>query len=410
LSTPSEAAPPSERMEARTADTLKTLLSRYRKWLYLENDDTTFIEVAIAATLDRELPGDPVWLFLVAPSGAIKTETIRSLSGYPRSYSLDTLTPATLVSGLTKNDKDTGEPVPIAGILKHLDGKTLLIKDFTTILSSADDIRMSIYGQLRAAYDGYFEKAFGTLPHPIRIHATFGMVAGVTPAIDKYSKMTNVLGARFLMIRQSPDPLKAARAASRNTGQEAEMRAQLAGSCADYISRLDFSKVPQILGEQEEQLIRIGCYVALMRTPVFARYHQGSLYDMDLVEPEVPTRISKQLLKLGQLLAVLRRHDGVLEEDFKTLRRVAKDSAKPKRQRIIDAYAELGWTTYMNVSDITGRTRGMYYQTVQNEVEVMKVLGILGGDNAGNVRPTEKFREYLEVVYPEVSIPLPRVS
>ena len=50
----------------------------------------------------------------------------------------------------------------------------------------------------------------------------------------------------------------------------------------------------------------MGCYVAFMRSSVFASYYQGSIVDMDAVAPEVPTRVSKQLKKLSQLLAKIR--------------------------------------------------------------------------------------------------------
>lgn len=388
-----------ERLRNRNADTLEDLLNIHRKWLYIEGDDVEFIEVAIAATLDREIPGDPVWLFLVAPSGALKTEIIRSLRDYHRGYTLDTLTPATLISGKAEKNKDTEEYEPIAGILRHLDGRCLLIKDFTTILSSSDETRTAIYGQLRSAYDGYFEKAFGTMPYPVRVKATFGLVAGVTPVIDKYTKMTNVLGERFLMVRQSPDPLRAARKASENTGVEGEMRAQLAGATADFISNLHFNPLPELNQAQEEEIIRIGCYIALMRTHVFCSYYQGDIIDMDAVEPEIPTRVSKQLKKLSILLAIIRGHDRVEEEDLNTIRRVAKDSCDPKRQKIIEVFTAMGFDSYLDLNDISGRVRGLYYRTVRNELAKMQVLGILEQDERSLYRPTEEFRDYLDVVY-----------
>lgn len=388
-----------ERLKARTANTLDDLLAIHRKWLYIEGDDVEFIEVTLAAALDREIPGDPVWLFLVAPSGALKTEIIRSLNQYHRSYSLDTLTPNTLISGKAEKNKTTGEYEPKAGILRQLDGRCLTLKDFTTILSSSDETRTSIYGQLRAAYDGYFEKAFGTMPNPIRIRSSFGLVAGVTPVIDKYTKMTNVLGERFLMIRQSPNPIKAARRAQENTGREDEMRAQLSGATADFIGKLGFNHPPELSHDQREQIIRIGAYVALMRSHVFANYYQGEIIDMDAVEPEIPTRVSKQLGKLAQLLAIIRGHDTVEITDMNTIRRVARDSSDPKRQKIIDVFTEVGPKTYMDLNDISGRTRGLFYKTVRNELHKMKVLGILDMNDQGHFRPSEDFQEYMGVLY-----------
>lgn len=389
-----------KRMAARQASTLEELLDRYASWLYLEPADFEAIEVTLAAALDRELPGDPVWLMLIAPSGGVKTEVLRSLSQYPKAYTLDSLTANTLASGLTRMNRDTKEMEYVGGILRALDGRVLVIKDFTTILSTVKEARTTIYGQLRAAYDGYFEKGYGTKMEPLRIRATFGLVAGVTPAIDKYTRMASALGERFLSVRSSPNPLKAARRARENVGQEAEMRAQISSSVASMFKTLEESQPPQVSEDQAEEIIRIGYYIALMRSRPWIRYYQGDIVDMDVAEPEIPTRVSKQLSKLAQLLAVLRGHEDVETSEMATLRRVARDTVPPKRQRIISTWSKLGVEAPQNVSDITGRTQRLHYKTVRNETEIMEVLGVLEQDDAGNFRPTALFRELLDVVIP----------
>ena len=201
--------------------------------------------------------------------GGIKSETLRSFCSYPRAYSLDTLTKSTLVSGMAEKDKDTGEMVPIAGIMQDLDGKVLVLKDFTTILSTNEDTRTEIYGQLRSAYDGYFEKAFGTMRRKVSVHSTFGIVAGVTPIISKYTRLHNLLGERFLYIRSNPNRKLAAMRAHRNTGHEVEMRAQLSGSVATYIEHLEeagrFNSSPTIGKDHEDWMIDLADYVPLGR-------------------------------------------------------------------------------------------------------------------------------------------------
>ena len=144
--------------------TLEELHELFKKWLYLEPQDTEFIEVTIAALLDREIPGDPVWLYAIAPPGGVKSELLRTFRVYPKAYTLDTLTPSTFVSGKAEKNKETDEYEPIAGILQDLDGKTVVVKDFTTILNSSKEAKTEIYGQLRSIYDGFFEKAFFRFP------------------------------------------------------------------------------------------------------------------------------------------------------------------------------------------------------------------------------------------------------
>ena len=395
----------SKRMTSRIAFSFFDVIERFNEWMYLEPEDNEFIEVATAAVIDREIPGDPVWLMLVAPSGAMKSELIRSFTNYSRAFTLDHLTPHTLISGLTKKNPDTGEYEPRAGIMQDLDGKCLLLKDFTTVLSQSDETRTAIYGQLRAAYDGYLEKGFGTMRKPVRIRASFGLVAGCTPVIDKYTKMTGALGERFLIIRSSPDIRKAAEKATLNTGSESEMRAQLSGSMSSFLSKIKCEIPPVVSRDVEKTIVDFGTYIAYMRTRAYVRYSNGAIWDMDPLSPEVPTRVSKQLKKLGQCLCILREHEEVSHLELSTLARVSRDTATPRRQRIMDVFEEVGFDIELNASDISGlsrgeRKRGLHHQTVKNELQIMEILGIVESNDYGsNYKISEHFLPFVEAVY-----------
>ena len=95
-------------------------------WLYLEDD--TFIDVGLATVVGHKFGGDPIWLFLIAPSGSAKTEFLRALTT-DRVHHLSALTPNTFVSGLNQPGKKDPSLLPL------LDGKVLVIKDFTAVLS-----------------------------------------------------------------------------------------------------------------------------------------------------------------------------------------------------------------------------------------------------------------------------------
>lgn len=406
------------RFKARRATSHKELIGRFKKWLYIEARDIEFIETGLAWLLDREIEGDPVWGMLIAPPGGIKSETLRSFCSYSRAYSLDTLTKSTLVSGMAEKDEDTGEMVPIVGIMQDLNGKVLVLKDFTTILSTNEDTRTEIYGQLRSAYDGYYEKAFGTMRRKVSVHSTFGLVAGVTPIIDKYTRLHNLLGERFLYIRSSPNRKLAAMKAHQNTGHEVEMRAQLAGSVETYIEHLveagRFNNPPTLSKTHENWMIDLADYVAMMRCRVFSHYEGGDLKSMEVVGIEIPTRLSKQFNKTIRLLSVVREHEGLQTEDFLTLQRIAKDTVISRRQKIMDVFAEpdINFTGRLSTSDITHRADKLYFRTVNNECRIMNVLGILDwSEDNGTYRPSESFLDSINAVYnlPEGVTPLPQV-
>jgi hypothetical protein len=133
--------------KTRFQPSLKDVKSVFHRWLYFGNDDC-IIAVTLAAACDRMIPGDPVWLLLVVPSGGTKTELLRSLTKW-NVYNLDSITTHTLVSGKVMKTKDG--IAPVQGILPKLNDKILIIKDFTIILTKRNDERNEIFGQLRGA-------------------------------------------------------------------------------------------------------------------------------------------------------------------------------------------------------------------------------------------------------------------
>jgi len=356
--------------------TIDELLTTFEYWLYLESAEREGFEVILAAALDRDIPGDPLWFYVIAPSGGIKTEFLRALSKYERIYRLDSLTAATFISGKMEKDKETGELYPIAGILESLNKHVLVIKDFTVILSDTEITRHAIFGQLRSIYDGYFEKAFGTMEKPIRVKSKIGLIAGVTPVIDKYTKAHSILGERFLKIRLHPNPKETAEKAFKNLGNEERMREDLATATAYYLNLIRVNEpYPKPSSQQRDSMISMAHYVALMRTRVFCRYYHGQIVDMSITEAEIPTRVAKQLKKLSIGLALVRQHEQVTNEDMATVKRVAKDCAIPARRRIIECFSTFIARNALpfEIADSTKLPRN----TVLNELDKMRMLGIV---------------------------------
>jgi len=395
-------------------ETLPELLGLYRKWLFLE--ETEDIEIMLASLLDREIAGDPIWTQVIAPSGDKKTEICRSFRDYPKAYCLDNLTERTLVSGLTQRNKDTGEIEAVAGLLPKIDDHTLIIKDFTTMLGKSKEFRTELYGQLRSIYDGFYEVGFGSLPEPLRIQCRIGLIVACTGAIDRYAQLENHLGTRFLKVRSDTDPVKATQKALENAEHSERMRLQLRGAVAHFIESLKdrgaFEKPPSLTEDQKHEIIKLGLYVAKMRASVWARYDRyGDLLTLEAIDEEKPTRVSKQLMKLSQLLAIIRGHDTIEESELSTLRRVARDTSMPTRQGIIDAFHHHGdLDGRLAITDIDAITKEMgrriHYKTAKNQMEIMETLYILDRDDSGTYRISDDFRplaRYIHTLHPHVT-------
>jgi hypothetical protein len=100
------------------------------------------------------LPRDPLWLFLVGPPSAGKTEVIAALGDIPSIFPLSSLTPQTFASGFEGKHGETS-------LLPRLSGKTLTMKDFGSVLTMYREKKAEIIGQLREIYDGQFSKTWG---------------------------------------------------------------------------------------------------------------------------------------------------------------------------------------------------------------------------------------------------------
>lgn len=295
------------------------------KWLYLE--DLQAVDIIMATALSIYLPGDPVWLFLIAPAGSTKTELLRSFSG-EQIYSISTLTPQTLISGFKGSNN--------VDLLPKLDNKVMIIKDFTSILSKKSEDQTAIFADLRESYDGYLEKSFGSGVGTKRYQSRFGIIAGVTDAIDMYRIVHSLLGERFLKCRLHTSAEAAINRAGDLAGQEDEMRKALAeatnGCLAYYATRVkEQSSIP--IEEQTHQRIKaLSNITAKLRSEVARdRYHKV------LFQPqaEVGTRLAKQLLKLGQALAILYENIRMAEQEYTFLLRIAEDSVPRQRMQLV---------------------------------------------------------------------------
>lgn len=311
--------------------TLQQVEDAFLKHLEMSGD-IEFLEITLAVRCDRRLQGDPVWLFIISNSGGTKTEIVRALKDSDV-YSLDSLTGKTLISGKKDVDPATGEMRLIKGILPSIDGKVLVIKDFTLILSKRVEERDEVFSQLRGIHDGYLEFGFGTSNEPVRVKASIGLIAASTPIIDIYGKLNAMLGERFLKVRHNADGKKTATRAARNLGKEILIRRELNNAVRAFIASLQFYDYKT--DEVEPYIVKLAMATATLRTPVMMKFWRYEISECCTPNIEYPTRLTKQFLKLAKLLANIRSHTRIDESDLATVQRVARDTCVPNRLKII---------------------------------------------------------------------------
>ena len=169
---------------------LESGLEVFRKWLV--DLDTEALELVLGVVAANALQADPVFLFVVGPPSSGKTELVRALYGHPATKHLTTVTPAALISGY---ESAVFEP----SLIPKLDGKTLVIKDFTPVLEMNREKRAEVFSVFRDAYDGHCGKSFGNGKSK-SFRSRFNIIAAVTGAIDQCTESMQSLGERFLRI------------------------------------------------------------------------------------------------------------------------------------------------------------------------------------------------------------------
>lgn len=302
----------------------------YRKWYELRDFEPVHVTLAgVAANL---ADGDPFWLLLVAPPGSMKTEFIRSLNGLDFIYPLSSLTPQTFASGYqTKGDEPS--------LLMRLDQKIVTLKDFTTVLTMHREARGEILAQLREIYDGAYKKEFGN-GKVVDWVGRVGLIAGVTPVVDTYSSVHQVLGERFVLYRLAAADGKAvARQAMRQRGTEPVMREELRQAVAAFFADLVplNKEIPEPI---LDRLCALAEFTARARSAVIWD-HRGEIEYIP--QPEGPGRLAKQLASLASGLAIIRDTPTVTAADYMTVFKVAEDCVPAPRKAIIshlvDTYA-----------------------------------------------------------------------
>lgn len=295
-------APPPPPAPPPAACTLEDALAVFRRWLYLE-DPAPVLAVAAALVANRA-PGDPVWLQLVCAPSSGKTEILAAATRLPFVVSAAKVTESSLLSGTSRKEQAADAT---GGLLRQIgDFGVLLVKDFTSVLAQNKDARAEALAALREVYDGSWDRPVGTDGgRVLSWKGKCGLIAGVTPYLDRCGSVVSALGDRFLLLRlPDADVDHFGTAALMHGDLEQKMRHELREALAGLVFHADPSRVNRPLSDDEKRrLIRLAAYTCRARTAVDRDgYHQEITY---LPQVEGPGRVVKALARLlGGLEAI----------------------------------------------------------------------------------------------------------
>ena len=313
-----------------TVPTLADVHAVYNKWLHLSNTDA--IDIMLAVTLSQKMDGPPVWLFLVGPPGGAKTVTLSGLIEYEHSYNTSSLTAHSLISGANFQGQTDPSLVP------RLNGKVLVIKDFTSILGMRDNDKEEIFSILRDAYDGRCGKVFGNGVER-SYESRFTIVAAVTPEIYLLGHRHSALGERFLKFTMGDNlhhenEEDIISRAIENVDRDSRIREELAKTTGLFLSYgFEELKVAGLDNVIHQRIIALAQLGARLRGVVNREYYTNDMTGRPFAE--VGSRLGIQLSKIARALAMIRGKVSVSDAEYQLVKKIMIDTVSQRNEDIV---------------------------------------------------------------------------
>ncbi len=346
------------------------LLEAMRAYQHL--DDPWVVWFVLACAVSSFLDGDPLWGMPIGPSSGGKTEAIRLVDDIAEH--LADLTNAGLLTWIP------GKNAHEAGALTRMGQRGLItISDFSTVLASSDrGGRDQLFANLRCVYDGELVRTNGSAPGPLVWKGRATLIAGCTPAIDRYASYTDALGPRWLSYRLAEQDTAAARArarqAQRATKEIDELRAHARATATMVVKaasqRASSIDLPEAL---LDRLVDVAIVVCLGRGAV-PRHGYGKREIDGLPLVESPPRLTLQLTTLARCLLAL----GL--DDKRTLwlcEHAALSSMPSIRLRVLQA---LAGGEELSVSEVASRAQAHRHPT-RFALEELQTIGVTDCDD-----------------------------
>lgn len=280
-----------------TATPVDQVVDTFQKWLYLPKPQVLL--AVLGAVAANHMQGDPVWLMVVGPPGGGKSEILQAVLGVAHMHPAATITERALLSGTAKREREEGAK---GGLLREIGNYGILVcKDFGSLLSMHREERARTLAALREIYDGSWTRHVGVDGGRV-LHWTgkVGLIAGVTPTIDRHHAVMGAMGERFVLIRlPHADNAAQARRALAHVGHENQMRSELSDAVRDLFRKAQKQR-RQLTIHEQDRLVALATVVVRCRSSVERDSYSR---EIELVPgSEAPTRL---IVVLANLLAGL---------------------------------------------------------------------------------------------------------
>lgn len=341
---------------------LQTLFSNH---LYLDHEPD-FLKVIIATIISNRLDGESVWLLILAPPSSGKG-MVSTLSKSHEVIMVSTLTPNSLISGARNEDTMDGKD---PSLLPKLNGKTMVIKDASTISDMNPSYKAQIFSQLRSAYDGDVETkhtGVGTRSYSSK----FGIIIAGTPDFEHSRSMEGNLGERFIHFK--PTLEKNSRniwnIISRGTGKK-KKHTEMCDAIEVFLKSC--GQPPEI--QYRDEIFQLAKKLAVLRAGFKYDRYTREVVSSPIIES--PFRVAQQFCSLYTALAYIDSKKNALT----IIRRMVVDSIPGQRYQALHFItSNPGKATTTGFSNYIGWGKS----TVKRVIKELKILQVITEESAG---------------------------
>jgi hypothetical protein len=359
-----------------TAELLERTVGVFQDWLDLPDPAALYATLGTVAA--NRLDGDPVWLLLVGAPSSGKTEILQAVSSLDGVHPTASLTEAGLLSGSPARERTKDAT---GGLLRKVgEHGIILAKDFGSVLSLHADSRSQVLAALREVYDGSWTRNVGTDGgRTLHWQGKCGLIAGVTPTIDRHQAVMGTMGERFILLRlAAADPSAQAEKALEHRSRSVEMRDELAKAVKTLFEQDDLS-APERTEADKRRLIALAVFVVRCRSAV---ERDGRTREIELIpDAEAPARLVLTLDRLlDGLLALGTEHTtawGIVEA-------AALGSIPRIRRAALQALYPDGVMSLSEISEAIDYPR----RTSERALEDLVAHRVLSVERCGSGKPT----------------------
>jgi len=332
-------------------DSLSDIRQSMQNVLNLPVRDLPIVDFVVCLAVINTWSADvePVWGFVVGPPGSAKTEILRTLEGWPFARFVDELTENALASGF--EDEEGNDP----SLLPQLNGRILVMRDFSSLTGTHRDTLTKVLGVLRAAYDGTYTKASGKAGSRA-YQAKFGVIIATTPIFDAVLADNQQLGERFIafrMMRGEPslDDRMSLLAHVQDkmedkTKWRAALRQAVQINITDIRDRVQHCKPTDVSLSDDQSL------VLRMMADAVCRLRTRSHKEIPS-EAEVASRFVQQITNMALARAACSGRPTCNDGDIDFARRLSLDSLPDSAFRIMEAIYKIDPLIGHRISDLS---------------------------------------------------------